>query len=73
MTMDELGNVYIATAIGLQIFAPSGDYIGTVYTPTSTVSCCFGGDNYDTIYLTCWEKVYAIKTNVKGLVYPLQK
>jgi len=73
MTMDELGNVYIATAIGLQIFAPSGDYIGTVYTPTSTVSCCFGGDNYDTIYLTCWEKVYSIKTNVKGLVYPLQK
>ncbi len=73
MTMDAAGNIYIATNIGLQIFAPNGDYIGNIYTPTHPVSACFGGDNYDTIYMACWDKVYAIKTNVKGLVYPLEK
>ncbi|MFC1561064.1 SMP-30/gluconolactonase/LRE family protein [Candidatus Latescibacterota bacterium] len=72
MTIDELGNIYVATDIGLQIFNPQGEFIGNVHTPTFPVSCCFGGDNFDTIYMTCWDKIYAIKTNVKGLVYPLQ-
>jgi len=72
MTIDELGNVYVGTNIGLQIVNPAGEYIGMVYTPTFPVSCCFGGENFDTIYMTCWDKIYSIKTNVKGLVYPLK-
>ena len=73
MTIDALGNIYVATNIGLQIFDPNGKYIGNIHTPVSPVSCCFGGENFDTIYTTSWDKIYSIKTNVKGLVYPLQK
>ncbi|MFC1538851.1 SMP-30/gluconolactonase/LRE family protein [Candidatus Latescibacterota bacterium] len=72
MTIDALGNIYVATNMGLQIFNPSGEFIGNIHTPVFPVSCCFGGENFDTIYMTSWDKIYAIKTNVKGLEYPLK-
>ena len=71
MTVDALGNLYVCTNMGVQIFNPKGEYIGNIHTPVFPVSCCFGGENYDTLFLTCWDKVYSIKTNVKGLEYPL--
>ncbi len=72
MTIDTMGNIYVATNIGLQIFDKNGEFIGNVHTPTFPVSVCFGGENYDTLYMTCWDKIYSIKTNVKGLEYPLK-
>lgn len=71
-TVDELGNLYQCTALGIQIFNPQGAYIGNIYLPTFPVNCCFGGENNDTIYVAGWDKVYKIKTNVKGLA-PLYK
>lgn len=72
MTIDAQGNLYVATNMGVQIFTPEGEYIGNIHTPVFPVSVCFGGDNYDTLYMTCWDKVYSVKTKVKGLVYPLK-
>jgi gluconolactonase len=72
MVVDAQGNLYTATTMGLQIFNPKGEFIGIVYTPTFPVSVCFGGPDFDTLFMTCWDKIYTIKTNVKGLVYPLQ-
>ena len=72
LTMDSLGNLYVATNIGLQIFNPKGEFIGNIHTPTFPVSCCFGGSDFKTIYMTCWDKVYAIHTNVRGHEFPLK-
>ena len=66
-----MGNIYQGTNTGLQIFDNTGKYIGTIFTPTFPVSVCFGGENNDTLFMTCWDKIYTIKTNMKGLVYPL--
>jgi len=71
-TIDEMGNTYQATNIGVQIFNPKGEFIGMIHTPMFPVSVAFGGENFDTLYLACWDKIYTIKTNVKGLVYPIQ-
>ncbi|MFA6472347.1 MAG: SMP-30/gluconolactonase/LRE family protein [Candidatus Latescibacterota bacterium] len=68
--MDEEGNLYEATAIGCQIFNPKGEYIGTIHTPFFPVNICFGGEDNSTLYLFAWDKIYSIKTNVKGLVLP---
>ena len=68
--MDEQGNLYEATSTGVQIFNAKGSYIGNIYTPHFPVNICFGGPNYDTLYMMCWDKIYSIKTNVKGLVLP---
>jgi len=72
MTMDEFGNIYIATYMGLQIFSPEGEFIGIVNFPIFPVSCCFGGEDMKTIYAACYDKIYKIRTNVKGLEYPLK-
>ena len=70
MTIDELGNMYVATYMGLQIFNPKGEFIGIVNFPIYPVSCCFGDEDMKTLYATCYNKIYRIRTNVKGLKYP---
>jgi len=72
MTVDELGNIYVATYIGLQIFNAKGEFIGIVNFPIFPVSCCFGGEDMKTLYAVCYNRVYKIRTNVKGLTYPPQ-
>ena len=73
MTIDELGNIYVATYMGLQIFNQKGEFIGIINLPVFPVSCCFGDEDMKTIYATCYDKIYRIRTNVKGLQYPLKK
>ncbi len=73
MTIDELGNIYVATYIGLQIFNDKGEFIGIVNFPVFPVSCCFGDEDLKTIYATCYNRIYKIRTKVKGLEYPLKK
>ncbi|MBA7544221.1 hypothetical protein ES705_36573 [subsurface metagenome] len=72
MTIDELGNIYVATYMGLQIFNKKGEFIGIINFPVFPVSCCFGDEDMKTIYATCYDKIYRIRTNVKGLQYPLK-
>ncbi len=72
MTIDVHGNIYVATALGLQIFDNTGEYIGMVHFPIRPVSAVFGGEDMQTIYCTCATRIYSIRTNVKGLQYPLK-
>ncbi|GAJ18316.1 unnamed protein product, partial [marine sediment metagenome] len=52
MTIDELGNIYVATYMGLQIFNKKGEFIGIINLPVFPVSCCFGDEDMKTIYAT---------------------
>jgi len=72
MTIDVHGNIYVATAMGLQIFDDRGEFIGMVDFPIRPVSAVFGGDDMQTIYCTCATRLYSIRTKVKGLEYPLR-
>ena len=71
MTIDVQGNIYVATLEGLQIFDKDGVFIGIVHFPIRPVSAVFGGDDMQNIYCTCATQIYKIRTNVKGLQYPL--
>jgi gluconolactonase len=73
MTIDELGNLYVTSNMDLQVFNPEGMLIGQIHVPDRVINCCFGGDDYKTIYMTCGSKIYSIRTNVRGLEYPLKK
>jgi gluconolactonase len=68
--IDEQGNLYEATAIGVQMFNSKGEYIGTIHTPYFPVNVCFGGEDNKTLYLFGWDKIWSIKTNMTGLVLP---
>ncbi|MCE5249472.1 SMP-30/gluconolactonase/LRE family protein [bacterium] len=73
MTMDELGNVYITSIIGLQIIKPDGDMLGYIHFPLMPVNCCFGDEDGKTLYVLCNDKVYRIRTNVRGAAYTLKR
>jgi gluconolactonase len=73
MTIDEFGNIYVATYLGLQIFNDKGGFVGLVNFPVYPVSCCFGGEDRQTLYAACYSRIYKIRTAVKGLRYPPQK
>jgi gluconolactonase len=70
MTIDSLGNIYVATYMGIQVFNPKGEFVGLVNLPTYPVSCCFGGDDMKTLYVVSYDKVYKIAAKVEGLKYP---
>jgi gluconolactonase len=73
MTIDVLGNIYVATTMGIQIFDKNGEFTGIVNLPIRPVSCVFGGEDMQTIFCTCATRIYSIRTKVKGLEYPLKK
>jgi gluconolactonase len=68
MAVDQQGNLYVATMAGLQIFNSSGEFVGIINFPTFPVSVCFGGDDMKTLYVTSYNRIYSIRTNVKGFI-----
>lgn len=71
MKVDALGNVYVCTYAGLQIFNSEGKFVGIINMPTYPVNCTFGGPDMQTLYITSYNKIYSIRTNVKGIVRPI--
>jgi gluconolactonase len=67
MTIDEAGNLYVCTYAGLQIFNARGEFVGIVHFPVFPVNCCFGGPDLRTLYVVAYDKVYRVRTNMKGL------
>jgi gluconolactonase len=66
MTLDEQGNLYL-TGKGVTVFDSSGkqiDYINLG--PTQTSNVCFGGKDFDTLFITGGGSLFSIKMNVKG-------
>ena len=66
MAVDTDGNLYVATYAGLQIFNSDGEFVGMVNMPTVPVSVTFGGEDFDTLYITSYDKIYSVQTNKTG-------
>lgn len=70
MAVDTDGRIYVATLSGLQVFAKSGTYVGTIWFPQYPVSCTFGGAKLDQLYCVGESSAWMIQTKVKGFRYP---
>jgi gluconolactonase len=67
MRVDRDGRLYVATRMGLQVCDQPGRVNCIIPTPNGKVSnLTFGGPNFDILYATCGDKVYARKVKVKG-------
>ena len=56
----------MATKLGIQVCDQAGRVNCIIPTPNGKVSnLCFGGANFDTLYATCGDKVYARKLKVQ--------
>jgi len=70
MAVDTDGRVYIATALGVQVFDQIGKCHAIIPAPQRMAlsNVEFGGPDMDEMYVTNGDKVYKRKTKVKGVV-----
>ncbi len=70
MAVDAEGRVYIATALGVQVFDQIGKCHAIIPAPQrmSLSNVEFGGANFDEMYVTNGDKVFKRKTKVKGVL-----
>ena len=67
MTLDNEGNLYL-TGKGVTVFNKAGEQTGHIPINESwTANICFGGRDFDTLFITAMDSLYAVKTKVKGV------
>ncbi|MCA9071759.1 MAG: SMP-30/gluconolactonase/LRE family protein, partial [Planctomycetaceae bacterium] len=65
MAVDVKGNLY-TTHGGVHIFSPDGKKIGEIKTPEGPANVCFGGEDYQTLFITARTSLYSIRMAVAG-------
>lgn len=68
MTADAAGRIYVTTAVGLQMFDPTGRMGGVIAAPQNKplVSVEFAGPSRTYLYVCCGDKIYRRKTKSPG-------
>ncbi len=66
VTVDRNGNVYVATASGIEVYSPEGAPWGTLSTPATPTDVAFGGAALDTLYVATAGALYAIQVAIPG-------
>ncbi|GIW92122.1 MAG: gluconolactonase [Pirellulaceae bacterium] len=68
-TVDSQGNVYITSALGIQVVSPQGQLLGIIELPEQPANCTFGGPDMKTLYVTARTSLYAVPMEVAGHRY----
>lgn len=66
---DTAGRVYVATRLGIQVMDQLGRVNAIIPIPPSNgqaSNLCFGGPAFDTIYVSCGDKIYRRKLKTRG-------
>ena len=66
MCIDTKGNIYTTSRGGIHVFDKDGRKIGVIETPEHPANVCFGGDNYDTLFITARTSLYSVKMLARG-------
>ncbi|MDB5120119.1 MAG: SMP-30/Gluconolaconase/LRE-like region-containing protein [Sphingobacteriales bacterium] len=65
---DRQGRIYVATNMGIQVIDQAGRVNVIMPLPAGQPSnLCFGGREFDTLYVTCGNKIFSRKLRVKGV------
>ena len=72
MITDAYGRYYVATELGVQYFDPTGRISGVIPGPhgiKGMTSVTFAGPQLEYMYITCFDKIYRMKTKARGVLY----
>jgi gluconolactonase len=69
MTVDATGNLYITSALGVQICDSQGKLLNIITLAEVPANVTFGGEDFDTLYITARKGLYRCRMPVKGLVF----
>jgi gluconolactonase len=70
VTIDSAGNLYVATQLGLQVFAPDGKPLGVISFPEQPANVTFGPPEQKTLFVTARTSLYSLPMEVKGYRFP---
>jgi gluconolactonase len=70
LTVDSQGNLYITSALGLQVFDPSGKRLGIIAIPEQPANVTFAGPGNKTLYITARTSLYTVPMEAMGHVFP---
>lgn len=68
MAIDDKGNLYITSQIGVQIFSPEGEMLGNIEVPEQPSNVTFGGEQRKTLYITARTGLYSAAMPHAGLI-----
>ena len=72
MITDAYGRYYVTTELGVQYFDPTGRISGVIPGPhgiKGMTSVTFAGPKLEYMYITCFDKIYRMKTKTRGVLY----
>ncbi len=68
MSMDDRGNVYVSTNMGVAVYNPAGDELVTIFTGGGATNNVFAGSDEKTLFITGpVDKVNSLQMNVSGV------
>jgi sugar lactone lactonase YvrE/predicted esterase len=68
LRVDRDGRLYVATNLGIQVCDQAGRVNCIIPTPNGRITnLCFGGEKFDVLYATCFDKVYRRKVKTQGV------
>ena len=73
LSIDTKGNLYITSALGIQVFSPSGEALGIIEFPQHPANVTFGGPEGKTLFVTARTGLYSVKMEAQGHIFPGKK
>jgi enterochelin esterase family protein len=73
MTTDSLGRYFVTTALGVQVFDPTGRLCGVLDRPQMNkplTSCVIAGPKRDLLYITNGDRIYRRRIQVAATPSP---
>jgi gluconolactonase len=68
LAVDKVGNVYVATRAGVEVYKSDGKAWGTIAIPEKPTGMSFGGDDMKTLFVTTeGVKIWQLKLKVTGI------
>ncbi len=70
LAIDKVGNLYVATKAGIEVYKPSGDKWGVLAVPEPPTGMTFGGKDMKTLFITTTgSKIWQLKMKIEGIAH----
>jgi len=69
MKIDSEGNLYIASALGIQVFDKNGTAKKIISVPETVTNVAFGGKDLKTLFITAGKSLYSMQMDVAGIPF----
>ena len=66
MCIDVKGNIYTTSSGGIHVFDKAGKKLGVIKTPEHPANVCFGGADYNNLFITARKSLYQVAVKIPG-------